>query len=257
VIITPKGSESVETGASRGFQGFPKGFEEFFIGIKLNNFTSWFEEHRARFESDIKRPMYSLIDALAPTMQSIDPQLDCRPARALARLRRDTRFSNNKEPYRDHIWFAFRHSGETMSEGISYYFEISPTTASWGCGFYFAERAVMDALRRFCLETPGRVLDAISSPAFTDRFQLNGDLYKRMPPPDSLPEPLRKLWRHKDLFTSHKIERYGLVYEPSLADVLSRDFQTIAPFYHLLRDVWNAGRASEVEKAASVRQLRE
>ncbi|MDR0396505.1 MAG: DUF2461 domain-containing protein [Oscillospiraceae bacterium] len=244
-------SKQVENGV-HAFEGFPKGFEDFFIGIRLNNYTSWFEEHRAQFESDIKRPMYALINALAPTMQSIDPQLDCRPARAMARLRRDTRFSNNKEPYRDLVWCSFRHSGETMSEGISYYFEISATTARWGCGFYFVERAVMDALRRFCLETPGRVLDAISSPEFTERFRIQGELYKRKPPPDSLPEPLQKLWQHKDLYTTHEIERFELVHESALADTLIRDFQTIAPFYNLLRDVWNAGRIVEAEKPARV-----
>ncbi|MDR2657102.1 MAG: DUF2461 domain-containing protein [Oscillospiraceae bacterium] len=213
------------------------------MGIKLNNYTSWFEEHRAQFESDIKQPMYALIEAVAPTLQAIDPQLDCRPVRALARIRRDTRFSNNKEPYRDHIWCSFRHNGEAMTDGISFYFEISATRVRWGCGFYVVERAVMDALRRFCLETPGRVLDAVDSPAFKERFQLEGEMYKRMPAPDTLPEILRSLWQHKDLYAAHTIERFDMVFEPGLPEVIKRDFQLMAPFYHLLRDSWNAGRA--------------
>ncbi|GHU68190.1 hypothetical protein FACS1894184_09570 [Clostridia bacterium] len=234
--------------ASPVFTGFPKNFGEFFIGIKLNNFTSWFEEHREQYETDIKRPMYALIEAVAPTLLAIDQQLDCRPSRALARIRRDTRFSNNKEPYRDHIWCSFRHSGEAMTEGISFYFEISATTARWGCGFYFVERAVMDALRGFCLDRPGYVLDAIDSPAFNERFQLQGEMYKRMRAPESLSEPLRQLWQHKDLYVSHTIERFDMVYEPELVETLKRDFMIIEPFYNQLRDAWNAGKGVESEK---------
>jgi uncharacterized protein (TIGR02453 family) len=231
-----------ETG---GFMGFPASFREFFIGIGLNNYSSWFEEHRAQFESDIKRPMYALIEALTPALQEIDPQFDCRPSRALARIHRDTRFSKNKEPYRDHIWFSIRHSGVGMTDGISFYFEISALSASWGCGFYFVERAVMDVLRRFCLETPGRVLDVLDTPAFRERFRVEGQKYKRMAVPDSLREPLRGLWTHKDLYTAHTIERLDMVYEPDFARVLEDDFRLLAPFYYLLRDCMEAGRGGE------------
>ncbi|GHU71007.1 TIGR02453 family protein [Clostridia bacterium] len=238
--------------ASSGFMGFPKGFAEFFIGIRLNNCASWFNEHRTQFESDIKRPMFALIEALTPTLLEIDQQFDCRPARSLARIHRDTRFSNNKEPYRDHIWFSVKHTGEGTADGISFYFEISALTARWGCGFYFVERAVMDVLRRMCLETPHRVLDTIDSPAFKERFLIEGEKYKRMAVPEGVQEPLRSLWIHKDLYVAHGIERMDLLYGPELAEVLDRDFRILAPFYHMLRECQDAGRGVESERLMQV-----
>jgi len=229
-----------------GFYGFPPEIVEFFIGIKLSNNAAWFEQNRAQYERTVRKPMTSLVEALEPVMHSIDPQLDCRPARAIARIRRDTRFSTNKDPYRDHIWFVFRRTGESTPESPGFYFGISASDVQWGCGFYIAPRPVMDALRSFCSHTPARVLDVVESDIFRERFSIKGTAYKRMAVPDTLPDTLRPIWPLKDIYTEHSESSPAAAFQPSLPQTLASDFQAITPFYQLLRDaVETAGGKSE------------
>jgi uncharacterized protein (TIGR02453 family) len=217
------------------FQGFPEGYVPFLIGLKLNNHKAWFEAHRAEFEACLKGPMTALVEAVAPAIQAIDPALDTRPARCIARIHRDTRFSGDKSPYRDHLWLAFRRPGASMPETCSLYFEISATAAHWGCGFYEAGRPLMDSVRRVCRETPSRLLSLLEDPAFAQRFSLEGEAYKRMAVPPEVPEALRFVYIKRNVFAQRRGED-ALLLRPTLADVLREDFQILAPFYHFLQD---------------------
>ena len=224
---------------------------DFFVGMRLNNNAAWFEEHRSQFERTVKKPMSALVESLEPVAREIDPQLDCRPAHALARIRRDTRFSNNKEPYRDHLWFVLRRVGERSPDNPGFYFGISASEANWGCGFYVVPKPVMDALRAVYLRTPSKVLDVIEDPVFASRFAVNGEAYKKLRVPDPLDERLRFLWMKKDLYTEHTQRPLGIVFSPELAQTLADDMRILAPFYRLLRDAADTAGGIEAEKIAS------
>ena len=62
---------------------------------------------------NVKAPFEAFIQELAPAMLSIDPQMELRPYRCMARLRRDVRFTKDKSPFRDHLWVLFRLCGRT------------------------------------------------------------------------------------------------------------------------------------------------
>lgn len=78
------------------FTGFPEATIQFFLDIRFHNSIDYFEENRARYERDVKAPFEAFIQELAPAMLSIDPQMELRPYRCMARLRRDVRFTKDK-----------------------------------------------------------------------------------------------------------------------------------------------------------------
>ncbi|MDR1569773.1 MAG: DUF2461 domain-containing protein [Oscillospiraceae bacterium] len=234
-----------------GFYGFPEEISEFFMGLRLNNNAAWFNEHRDQFERSVRGPMAALIESLSQTMLEIDPQVDCRPASAIARIRRDARYAGNMEPYREHLWFAFRRKGERSSVIPAYYMGISLNGVNWGCGFYIAPRSVMDALRAICLRTPSRVLDVIEDAVFHERFRLDGTSYKRMAVPAELDERLRSIWKMKDIY-AERSAALSCAQTPLFSDMLSDDFRALAPFYKLLRDATDAASGSEAERIMRV-----
>ncbi|MGN1370289.1 MAG: DUF2461 family protein, partial [Aristaeellaceae bacterium] len=75
------------------FTGFPEETLQFFLDIRFHNDKAYFAEQKPRYEQDVKAVFHAFIEALAPDMQRIDPRMEVRPYKCLARIHRDTRFS--------------------------------------------------------------------------------------------------------------------------------------------------------------------
>ena len=99
------------------FEGFSQEALDFLNDIRFNNNQTFYEANKARYERYVKQPMRELSDELAPVVQLIDPKLDTRPGRTMSRIRRDTRYTKDKSPFRDHAWLGWRYPGE--GRGVS------------------------------------------------------------------------------------------------------------------------------------------
>lgn len=225
------------------FTGFTQETLAFFTDIRFHNDKQFFEANRDRFEQQVKAPFAALIDELAPTMQRIDPTMEVRPWKCLARIRRDTRFSRDKSPYRDHLWFLFRRAAEPREGAVMFWFELSVRHVDWGLGTWGENRGLMDMLRRQIAARPDEIRRIITRCRLQDHdIVASGKPFHRLPVPDSVPEDLRSLYCMHDVYFSRKHPDYSLIDKPELADVLREDFLALAPCYHLLRgalDAWN------------------
>jgi hypothetical protein len=68
----------------------------------------WFNANKATYEAELKEPMLAIIRHVTDAMLDFAPE-HVRPAeKSLFRIYRDTRFSNDKRPYKDHIaaWWS-------------------------------------------------------------------------------------------------------------------------------------------------------
>ena len=129
------------------FEGFSQEALDFLNDIRFNNNQAFYAANQARYERFVKRPMRELSDELAPVVQLIDPKLDTRPGRTMSRIRRDTRYTKDKSPFRDHAWLGWRYPGEGRGEGFHMYWGFGPDWLGWGCGCYYPDKPLMDALR--------------------------------------------------------------------------------------------------------------
>ena len=108
------------------FEGFSQEALDFLNDIRFNNNQAFYAANQARYERFVKRPMRELSDELAPVVQLIDPKLDTRPGRTMSRIRRDTRYTKDKSPFRDHAWLGWRYPGEGRGEGFHMYWGFGP-----------------------------------------------------------------------------------------------------------------------------------
>lgn len=163
------------------FTGFPEETLRFFLDIRFHNQISYFEEHRQDYIRDVQTPFYAFISELAPRMQRIDPQMEIRPHKCLARIRRDTRFTKDKSPYRDHLWLLFRRAAEPREQSLNFWFELGPQNMGWGMGFWGENRVVMDRFRRELTARPQefqQLLTRCDLPGH--RLSLAGTAFKRL-----------------------------------------------------------------------------
>lgn len=207
---------------------------DFMMQLRLNNNKAFMEAHRAEYISKMRDPYYKLIEQLAPVMLKIDPQMETRPQKVLSRIFRDTRFSKDKSPYRDHHWIAFRRAGEARDQSLMFWFEIRIESVSWGLGYWGENRQAMDILRRRMLAYPGQLLELLPD-VQKNKFVLDGEIYKRMAIPDKLPAVLKPWYPLKELYLMKSGINPAWVFQADLGKRLSDDYLLLAPMYHYLR----------------------
>ena len=224
------------------FEGFTEEALRFLAELRANNNESFYRENLDRYRRVLQRPLRLLCEEAAPVVSLIDPGLDTRPASAMSRLRRDTRFSNDKSPFRDHVWIGWRYPGERRSEGFHMYWGFGIDWYSWGCGSYGTDKPLMDMLRSEILRNPDRVRNALTPLEVGKQYQLYGEPYLRLPIPDDVPTDLAGLWRMR-YFGMESItlpETRNELFSHAAAERLITELRHMTPLIQLMRDLRRA-----------------
>src|SRR5262245_18055712 len=80
----------------------------FLRALKRNNRREWFQPRKEEYELHVRAPMVALLERLAVDLRTFAPELIAEPKVSLFRIYRDTRFSNDKTPYKHTLRRAFR-----------------------------------------------------------------------------------------------------------------------------------------------------
>jgi len=216
------------------FHGFGKELIPFFLDLRFHNHKAFMDENRERYYREVRAPFYAFIEAMAPHMLEIDPDMEVRPAKCLSRINRDTRFSHDKSPYRDHLWVAFRRAA-MGKDGIPFYwFEISPENVTWGLGIWGENRETMDAMRRKMAAAPDDFLRVL--PILRDRgFALSGREWKKIRPPEGIPPELAPWYVKREVYAEKMNVPLHCIHASDLVERIARDFQALSPLYQIFR----------------------
>ena len=218
------------------FTGFTDETIQFLLDLKFHNETAYFHEHHDRYVETVQTPFYELITDLADDMRKIDPLMEIRPYKCLSRIHRDTRFSRDKSPYRDHHWFLFRRAAEPRDKSLMYYFEFGPDRLGWGLGIWGENRELMDQFRKRMRANPDGTLaliDDMDMPGH--RLFLGGSSFKRMEIPAEIPERLKRWYTAKEMYIGKYEPPRRWAFSERVLKEVRKDFVALAPMYRLLR----------------------
>ena len=218
------------------FSGFSDETIQFFLDLKFHNNTEYFHSNHERYVNEVQKYFYAMIDELGKDMLSIDPCMEIRPYKCLSRIHRDTRFTKDKSPYRDHLWLLFRKAGEARDKSLFYYFELGPDRLGWGMGFWNENREAVDMFRKKILADPGGVLSLLDGMKLEKRkLILNGSIHRKMKVPDNIPDRLKRWYLIKDMYIAKEKPDYRMVFTDKICQEVRKDFICLAPLYKLLR----------------------
>ena len=106
------------------FKGFSPKTLKFLKDLKAKNNKIWFKAHKADYENYVLQPMRDLVTDLGDVMLDIDPSFEITPAvnKTISKIYRDTRFSNDKSPFRSVVWFTFKNQKKDWTTHVCGYF---------------------------------------------------------------------------------------------------------------------------------------
>ena len=211
----------------------PEGLK-FLRGLERNNDREWFNERKAVYEAELKEPMLAIIRKITDTMAEFAPN-HVRPAeKSLFRIYRDTRFSNNKLPYKTHVAAWWSHTGMEKTSGAGYYFQVSPKGVVIAAGAYMPEKEQLAAIRHWLLENHVAFRKVLQKAALRKAFdEFEGEALTR-PPKGFPPEhPAMDLIKQKQwgLSTTLPVET---ALETGFAQTLIKHFKLLAPMVDAL-----------------------
>ncbi len=125
---------------------------KFLKGLKRNNNREWFQARKGIYERELKAPMLALVHEINEAMLRFAPENVQPPRKAMMRIYRDIRFSNDKRPYKTNVAAWWARAGLEKTSGGGFYFHFSPDEVVIAAGVYMPEREQLLAIRRHLVD---------------------------------------------------------------------------------------------------------
>ncbi|MDM1296082.1 DUF2461 domain-containing protein [Sphingobacterium sp. N143] len=155
---------------------------DFLRELKDNNSREWFADNRSRYEGSLEDVRSFLTDLIA-ALSEFDPRINTsiQANKCLFRIYRDTRFSNDKTPYKSWFGAGISVDGRKL-HGPEYYIHIGAENSFIACGYWRPEKSHLEAIRQE-IDYNGAQLEKILKDVLTGK-KINlfkEDLLKRAP----------------------------------------------------------------------------
>jgi len=172
------------------FDGFTEDTLSFIADLAAHNDRGWFAANKERYERAVLEPEKAFVEAMGVVLADMAPSVRAEPRvnGSIFRINRDTRFSRDKSPYKNHVdlWFWVGEDRKTSPGG---FFLRIVSNAVWiGGGAHSLSDAGLARLRAaIAAEATGTELVAITRALSDAGYVIGDEAYKRVPvgyPPD-------------------------------------------------------------------------
>ncbi len=224
------------------FPGYPAGTLEFLRGLRANNNRDWFKAHDAAYKGQYVEPAKDFVVAAGEALRAFVPSIEAQPkvVGSIFRINRDTRFSRDKTPYKDHldIWFW---EGERKRAVSGFFVRLSPDYIGLGAGCHGFDPARLKAFRAAVAgPSSGAALVQIVEEIEAEGYGLGGHHYKRPPRGFSADGRAAELLLFNALFV-HTDEPVELATTPDYLPRCIEHWRRLAPLHRwLIENVQNA-----------------
>lgn len=210
---------------------------KFLRALGRHNNREWFQAHRTDYETHLRGPFLQLLADLQPALKEISPHYRADPkgnGGSLFRIHRDTRFANDKAPYKTWQGARLFHDRRKQVPAPSFYFHLEPGECFVGAGLWHPEPETQRRIRQFVFDNPGGWKAAAHAPAFQRRYDLESE-EMLVRPPRGFPADFEYIddLRHKNFVALRSLDD-GVVLGPKLRQTLEKDLAGLSPFVDYL-----------------------
>lgn len=229
--------------------GFTADSLKFLRNLKRHNDRAWFQPRKEQFENVVRLPMLQLCERINEGLIRFAPDYVSEPSKAVFRIYRDTRFSNNKAPYKTHVAAVFSHRTMPRNYGAGFYFQVSTEKTGIGGGIYRPQPELLKRLRSHIAarhETYQNVMNRIRRKKIAGEFE--GEPISRVPKGWSPDHEAAELLKCRSFFF-YSVNDPEAALDAGFAKEIIRRFEVIAPFVKLLDEPLTGTRSGQFDPA--------
>lgn len=219
------------------FAGFSADIFKFLTDLKNNNNRDWFNTNKQRYLDSVANPMCLFIAAMGPRLEKISKYYVADPRRhggSMFRIHRDTRFSKDKRPYKDHIGCHFRHVAGRDAHAPGFYAHFEPGQLFIGGGVWMPPSAVLHKIRTAIADKADEWTSLKKNRTFRTRFGgISGDQLTRPPRGFDKEHPMIDDIKRKSFFVMHHLDP-DLALTPKFITEVERIFKAASPMMAFL-----------------------
>ena len=210
---------------------------KFLRSLARHNERAWFLDHKADYDAHVRAPFQRLLTDLQPIVAEISAHYRSDPkpvGGSLFRIQRDTRFANDKTPYKTWQGARLLHARSKQVESPLFYLHLQPGNCFVAAGLWHSPSPVQRQVRQFIVDNPSGWKAAAHGAAFRKRFDLDdSEMLVRVPKgyPDDF--PYRDDLRRRNFVAERAIDDDTML-GPRLKQELAKDLAGLAPFVDYL-----------------------
>ena len=209
----------------------------FLRSLARHNDRTWFQAHKPDYDAHVRAPFLQLLLDLQPALAQVSVHFRADPkpvGGSLFRIQRDTRFANDKTPYKPWQGGRLFHARGRQVEAPSFYLHLQPGACFVGAGLWHPQPATQRAVRQFIYDNPGSWKSAAHAPAFRRRYDSETPPRLVRPPP-GFPADFEFIDDLKNRnFVAVRALDDDVVVGPELRQVVEKDLRALAPFVDYL-----------------------
>ncbi len=212
--------------------GFPRATLDFLAELRDNNTRAWFDANRARYERDVAAPAKAFVSAAAPLLDRLAPGITAEPRvlGSIFRINRDTRFSPDKRPYKDHLDLWFWH-GPRATAVSGLFLRLTPDELAVGAGAHDLQKERLTRFRDAVSDpAAGRALVGIVAELDRAGIGVDGKALVRPPAGHSAAPEAAPFLLYRALFSAVS-EPSEVAVGDDLGDHLERSWRLLAPLH--------------------------
>ena len=199
--------------------------------LEANNNREWFNAHKDEYLT-ANQNVLQFVEELLEQMGSFDETiLKLDPKKTLFRIYRDTRFSQNKDPYKTNFGASINGIGKKTG-GAGYYLHIQPKSCFMAAGVYRCEPAQLKKIRQNISANPDEFSSIVNHKDFKD-FEFNNEKLARVPQGFEKEDLMAEYLKMKNVVASTAISDKDLQ-NKNAVEICSNIFQKMSPLVNFL-----------------------
>jgi uncharacterized protein (TIGR02453 family) len=226
------------------FKGFPREGLTFLAELDRNNEREWFQANKERYESFLLEPARDFVEAMGTALRRFSESVNADPrvGGSISRINRDTRFSRDKRPYKNHLDLYFWEGPGKSRESPGYWFRLTPKQLILASGMHSFEPALLEGFRVSVSDDKrGRALERALAKVRADGVQIGGQQYKRIPRGYPADHPRGTLLLHGSLFAWIEQAVPRETHTPEFVRYCAERYRKLKPVEDWVADLIRAG----------------
>lgn len=202
---------------------------------RFENSKTFYEEHKQQLKDGFTVPLRQIAAALSEQMLDLDDTIVTDPVRMVSRIRRDTRFTNDKTLYRDHLWIMFMRNKHQWKNYPCMWMSVEQQSWDYGVGMYFVDTKYQECFRKELLKRPLEFLNAVKQVESTGA-QMYGDFFKKPKIGNPIPE-VEMYYNMKHIGFIKTRTDFKTLESDKVITELSEDYKYFEAMYSFLKSV--------------------